>query len=793
MKLRASVMFNVPLVFCIVSLLLVGSGVAHAQVAAPDASRVPDVTPHPMTDTALRQQRPTDGHSADPWHWVSGFGLPTVQGWVRELVEDEAGVLYAAGSFDVFGAIKAYNVARWDGHVWSALGAGLDGSVSALALDRDGNLYAAGAFTHAGAVAANHIARWDGAHWTALGTGLNDVVRALAFDEAGHVYAGGEFTYAGGLRVNHVAKWDGATWSALGDGVPGQVWALADDGQGNLYAAQQPVVIVNDRYGDVRQWDGETWTTLSGAVNSWIDALAVDSAGNLYAGGEFTKMGGATMPYIARWDGTTWAVPGGGLDGMVNELEADAQGNIYATGEFLTAGGVPVTYVARWDGSHWQAVGDKLPVYAGEHLGVYALSVTSDAHVSIRHLSTFYQLQDGAWQSLPIPGNGMFDWVTALGKDGGGQLYAGGRFWHADSIRALHIAHWDGAQWQALGEGLNGDVGALVTDDQGILYAGGAFTATGQISLPRIARWDGQSWSPLGGGVDDDVVALVTDHAGNLYAGGYFESAGGVTAHHVAKWDGEQWTALGNGLNTLVSSLVIGPDGTLYAGGWFDDVITVDGQTERLNGVARWDGQQWRGLDDGLTEPAGVDALAIDGAGNLYAGGIFTRISHGNSQVHSIARWDGERWQTLGSGLVFDSPSSYPTWVSALAVDSQGILYAGGLFNRAGGQPANYIARWDGDAWTALGEGVDGPATQWFNWIYALALLDDARLFAGGHFDTAGGLPSANIALWSGQTPSPTATPTPTATLTPTATPAPTITLTPTVTALYLPLIQHRP
>ena len=703
--------------------------------------------------TALLPPKATDSHNTEPGHWVSGFGIPYVRGFVREMIEDKAGVIYAAGTFDDFGSLTVHNIARWDGHVWSPLGEGVDGGIYALALDQQENLYVAGNFTRAGGQPANYIARWDGSQWHALGSGLNDKARAIAIDAAGHVYVAGEFTRAGGKWVNHVAKWDGETWSAVGGGVPDKIGALTLDGQGNLYAATDPGVIINNNFGDVRMWDGETWTTISGAANMWINALTVDDAGSVYAGGDFTTLGGVAMPHIARWNGATWTAPGGGMDGMVSELKRDAQGTIYASGEFRSAGGAPVTYVARWDGSYWQQVGEDLHVYPGEHMGVYALSVTPDARLSIWYLAFGYQLQAGNWQSLPIPGNGMSDYVLALAKDGGGQFYAGGRFLRAGNQIALRVAHWNGVHWGALSQGLNGEVDALATDDQGVLYAGGVFTATGQLPLSYIARWDGQAWSNVGGGMDNEVWALLTDHEGNLYAGGAFEHAGGVAAQFIAKWDGQQWAAMGDDFNRPVTSLVIGADGALYAGGWFDNVITVNGHTEHLNGVARWDGQQWRGLDDGLAEPTIVDALAIDGAGNLYAGGAFTRISHGNVPANQVARWDGQQWQTLGSGVAFVGSSYYPATVSALAVDSQGVLYAGGLFNRAGGQPANYIARWDGSHWAPLGAGLDGPATQWFNWAYALLLLDDGQLFVGGHFDTAGEISSRNIALWSQRIP----------------------------------------
>ena len=37
-----------------------------------------------------------------------------------------------------------------------------------------------------------------------------------------------------------------------------------------------------------------------------------------------------------------------------------------------------------------------------------------------------------------------------------------------------------------------------------------------------------------------------------------------------------------------------------------------------------------------------------------------------------------------------------------------GDLYAGGLFNQVGDQVVNHVARWDGEAWHPLGEGVGG-------------------------------------------------------------------------------------
>src|SRR2546428_224512 len=70
---------------------------------------------------------------------------------------------------------------------------------------------------------------------------------------------------------------------------------------------------------------------------------------------------------------------------------------------------------------------------------------------------------------------------------------------------------------------------------------------------------------------------------------------------------------------------------------------------------------------------------------------------------------------------------------------------AGGYFTRAGGSAANYIAKWNGTSWSALGSGMGGLAAGYLRSVYALA-VSDSDLYAGGTFTTAGGKVSAYIA-----------------------------------------------
>jgi len=78
-----------------------------------------------------------------------------------------------------------------------------------------------------------------------------------------------------------------------------------------------------------------------------------------------------------------------------------------------------------------------------------------------------------------------------------------------------------------------------------------------------------------------------------------------------------------------------------------------------------------------------VNAIAVDSVGNLYIGGSFTAIN-GNPAMKHIAKWDGTNWSALGSGL--------NDWVVTITISGSNV-YAGGGFNTAGGVSASRIAK----------------------------------------------------------------------------------------------------
>jgi hypothetical protein len=210
-------------------------------------------------------------------------------------------------------------------------------------------------------------------------------------------------------------------------------------------------------------------------------------------------------------------------------------------------------------------------------------------------------------------------------------------------------------------------------------------------TVNRIARWDAESgWWPLGTGVSGNVNTI-RELGGLVYVGGSFTNAGGNTANRIAVWDGASWFSLGtggaNGLNGTVNAILAdGPN--IYVGGSF---TSAGGATARA--IARWNGSSWSALGEGLfhTSTANVFSLAKLG-GDIYACGVFTNAG-GNVVTRNIARWDGAKWESLGSGIGNEAmPGS--SRAKALAVWDND-LFVGGIFETAGVRDAEYIARWN--------------------------------------------------------------------------------------------------
>lgn len=709
------------------------STVAQEPQPTPVAGQYAETTP---TSLVASQPVTTTGVPGNE-NWASGFNRPGANNSITSLVADPFGNVYAGGYFTEIGNVEANYAAKWNGSTWSKLGAGTNDRIFAMAVDHAGRLFTAGPFTSAGGVPANHIAMWDGVAWSSLGSGFDysAQVRDMIVDQSNKLVVAGYFSDAGGQPVSNIARWDGTSWSRVGSGCCNAVGALAIDGAGNLYAADW----------GVHKWDGAAWSTVGPKMNGEITSLAIGQDGTIYAGGAFTSVGGTIVNHIARWNGSSWFPFGTGLQGdipTVTDMAIDHAGNLYIGGSFTSVDGHVANSVARWNGQNWSNLDGGV---VGLVNTVAALAIDHDDGLYVGGqfpiagavaANNIAEWKDATWSS-PGGGAGVGDgeWSGPLAStiDAAGNLYVGGRFDAAGTVPASNVAKWNGIGWSALGQGVNGLVQALATDQSGNMYAGGQFTTAGGMNSNHIAKWNGSAWQPLASGMNEAVVSLAADTFGNVYAGGWFTQAGNVTTNYIAKWNGSTWSALGSGLNGGATTLAVDQAGNVYAAGYF----TMAGGAP-ADHIAKWNGTNWSPLGSGLTfnSNGSVNDLVFDKLGRLFAGGLFS-LPDGSK---NIAVWDGSHWSGIPARL--DSYAS----VRALAIDGAGLLYAGGTFGTIAGVPVGYIAAWDGSHWRALGDGIFGIFPQ--TYVNSLAVDPASNLYVSGTFKEAGRKRSSNHTRW---------------------------------------------
>ena len=142
-----------------------------------------------------------------------------------------------------------------------------------------------------------------------------------------------------------------------------------------------------------------------------------------------------------------------------------------------------------------------------------------------------------------------------------------------------------------------------------------------------------------------------------------------------------------------------------------------------------------------------VYALAMNGTNNLFVGGAFTTVAQGSVSANYVASWDGNGWSALGQ----PTNNGVDGIVNALLMNGTSTLYLGGSFVSYGGgaSDAYYVAYWDGGQFQSLG---NSASTELNGTVYALA-LGATDLYVGGAF-TGNQLASMQlnaVANWNGQ------------------------------------------
>ena len=174
--------------------------------------------------------------------------------------------------------------------------------------------------------------------------------------------------------------------------------------------------------------------------------------------------------------------------------------------------------------------------------------------------------------------------------------------------------------------------------------------------------------------------------------------------------------SLGAGTNTInknINGLITRHytdtiDNILYAVGGF----SYSGG-KKVYGVAKWDGQTWDSLGSGIRRNLTRDEIdnvidVIRFQNEIYIGGAFDKC--GGKDINSFARWNGVEWNEVGGGIIDTSDFGIEQFgVIADMEVYNNELYIIGNFKKVGNVLSKGIAKWDGQNWTDLSQGYTYP------------------------------------------------------------------------------------
>jgi uncharacterized delta-60 repeat protein len=636
----------------------------------------------------------------------TGFTVGTSTGAnpVRRVVPQSDGRVLIAGNFNSYqGSPVASGVARLEanGSLDATFNAPTDlsGAVINLVLDQSGRAVAVGAFAK-GIVRLDNSGALDNTFNPATGVPLGTGALAVAIQSNGKIVVGGLFASFNGQTTGNLVR-------------------LNADG-------------TNDA----------TFPTNSGA-NSFVSALVVQPDGKVVAGGDFTSYGGVASGRIVR-------------------LLPEPGTLSFSANNFNVTEGATATITVNRTGGSDNAVSARISV------------TNQTAALGADFLRRDGQLDTGFTASGPFTGT-----VLAIARQADGKILVGGSFFRTgqnpnttrDFLLRLEA---DGTLDPTFEFGPGNDVSfnnpveTIVIQPDGKILVGGSFTrvAGGGTDLyGRIVRLNPNgsvdtSFRPsvqfaagaTAGGNPLSINDIVLQPDGKILVGGNFTQFAGANRNRIVRLNEDGTidpTFVPNNdvnagaNNNEVKVIAVQPDGRILIGGNFSRVSSP--ATDNRFRIARL---TISGTLDTSFAPGGnigdntVEEIVVQPDGKILVGGSFTNAGpNGLTRLNLDGSFDSAFNGSLGVG--------FSSGVNAVELQPDGKILVGGIFRSvttgAGTFIAPSIARINPtgsfDNTFNPGTGITGtipfpgdPNVR--QGIYAIDLLPDGKLLAGGVFTT---------------------------------------------------------
>jgi uncharacterized delta-60 repeat protein len=247
-------------------------------------------------------------------------------------------------------------------------------------------------------------------------------------------------------------------------------------------------------------------------------------------------------------------------------------------------------------------------------------------------------------------------------------------------------------------------------------------------------------------GLSAQVNTIISQSDGTILVGGSPTHYSGSLKNYMVKINADGTSATGStwnqgtGFTSTVLCFATQSDGKILAGGNFTSYSGSTNRTRilRLNTNGTLDTT----FNPGTTGANGtVNTVAVQSDGKVLLGGGFTQYSGSGAPYIARANTNG----TLETAATWNPGSGFNTSVNAIAVQSDGKIVAGGAFTTYSGSTKNYIVRLNTDGTADTGSSWNQGAGFTTSGVSALAIQPDGKIIAGGSFTVYSGSSATRI------------------------------------------------
>jgi uncharacterized delta-60 repeat protein len=661
-------------------------------------------------------------------------GQTGFNGTVRCMVTQSDGKIIAGGDFTTYSGSASNFLVRinTDGTRDTTFTATLNTSVYTAAVQSDGKIIIGGAFTLVNAVSVPRLARLNSngtrdTTWNPGTAGANNLVRNVNIQSDGKILAVGDFTAYSGSTRNRIVRTETNgtidTTFNIGTGLGNAAYNvhLQSDGKiitagaFNIYSGSSNNYIVRINSDGTK----DNTFTIGTGFNQTVYISSLQPDGKIIAAGIFTTYSGSSNNYIVRVNsnGTkdnTFNV-GTGLDafgwagGVNNSISYDTQNNVYIASDNVTYSGsaIPRIFKLKPDGTL------DTTFNAGAGLNRFGLAnIISGSRLYTAGTFTNYKftgstgiamISDSATLSSSFnPGIGFNGDVWAMTKQSTSRIIVGGAFSNysgsfRNRIIGLNSNGTIDSGFNIGSSGANSIVYALGTQTDDKIIVGGTFTtySGSSTSTTRLMRLNSNGSQDLtyntGTGLNSYPLSILPTADGKVLILGLFTTYSGSAINYIMRTNSNGTrdttfnTGIGFGAGQFGYTAVTQSDGKYIVGGNFN---TYSGSSAN-RGIARLNTNGTLDLtfDDGAGFNQLVSALAIQSDGKIIAGGQFTTYS--GSSINRITRinTNGTRDTSFNVGTGLDGNVS----ANGITIGSDGTIYCLGSFTTYSGSNSRGI------------------------------------------------------------------------------------------------------